>query len=181
MLKGVQDGRELPDTVSESQYRYVKDHKDEDEVLTGFVGFTCSFGGRFFEGYARSHKTFRNYAKSGKKSLLRDNECLKKVKFTCNDYRDVALPDGCIIYADPPYNNTTQYENVRFNSNDFWEYAREVSKTHLMFISELSAPDDFISIWQKPITRTLDRNKSNQFKATENLYVHKCNLISNAR
>ena len=181
LLKGVQNGYELPDTVSESQYRYVKDHKDEDEVLTGFVGFTCSFGGRFFEGYARSHKTFRNYAKEGKTALLRDNECLKKVKFTCNDYRDVVLPDGCIIYADPPYDNTTQYENVRFNSNDFWEYAREVSKTHLMFISELSAPDDFISIWQKPITRTLDRNKSNQFKATENLYVHKCNLISNAR
>lgn len=181
LLKGVQNGYELPDAVSESQYRYVKDHKDEDEVLTGFVGFTCSFGGRFFEGYARSHKTFRNYAKEGKTALLRDNEFLKKVKFTCNDYRDVALPDGCIIYADPPYNGVKQYNNRKFNTDEFWEYAREVSKTHLMFISELSAPEDFVSIWHKQITRTLDRNKSNQFKATENLYVHKCNLISNAR
>lgn len=179
LLKGVQEGYELPDYITEEQYKYVREHQDEDEVLTGFVGFGSSFGGKWFGGYGRSKH--RSHAKESKSALLRDNKYLQKVKFLCMDYRDVYIPDGCVIYADPPYDNTTQYGNVRFNSNDFWEYAREVSKTHLMFISELSAPDDFISIWQKPITRTLDRNKSNQFKATENLYVHKCNLISNAR
>lgn len=181
MLKGVQDGYELPDTVSEIEYKYVKEHKDEDKILAGFVGFACSFGGRFFEGYARSHKTTRNYAKEGKIALLRDNEYLKKVKFLCMDYKDVLLPDGCIVYADPPYYGTKQYNNRKFDTNRFWEYAREVSKTHLIFISELSAPEDFVSIWQKPITRTLDRNKNNQFKATENLFIHKCNLKHNAR
>lgn len=42
-----------------------------------------------------------------------------------------------------------------------------------MFISEQVAPDDFVSIWEKPFTRTLDVNKSNQFKVTEKLFIHK--------
>lgn len=72
----------------------------------------------------------------------------------------------------PPYNNTTGYNNEKFNSDEFWEYARETSKNHLIFISEQTAPDDFITIWEKPLTRTLDVNKNNQFKVTEKLFIH---------
>ena len=97
---------------------------------------------------------------------------LMQAEFSCKDYRDVDLPENCIIYADPPYNNTTGYGKTKFNSEEFWQYARKVSKRHLMFVSEQSAPDDFISIWEKPFTRTLDVNKNNQFKVTEKLFVH---------
>ena len=56
-----------------------------------------------------------------------------------------------------------------------WEDMRKISKEHIVFISEQTAPDDFISIWEKPFTRTLDVNKNNQFKVTEKLFIHKCN------
>lgn len=101
---------------------------------------------------------------------------LMNAKFICKDYRDVELPDGCVIYADPPYDNTTGYGKEKFNSSEFWEYAREVSKTHLMFVSEQVAPDDFVAIWEKSFTRTLDVNKNNQFKVTEKLFIHKSQL-----
>lgn len=97
-------------------------------------------------------------------------------EFICKDYRDVELPDGCIVYADPPYNNTTGYNKEKFDSQEFWEYMRKISKEHIVFISEQNAPDDFISIWEKPFTRTLDVNKDNQFKVTEKLFVYKDNL-----
>ena len=80
-----------------------------------------------------------------------------------------------MVYADPPYDGTTQYNNRKFDSAEFWEYARKVSREHLMFISELNAPEDFISVWQKPILRQLDKNKDNQFKSLEQLFIHKCN------
>ena len=176
LLKGVQNGYELPEKITEAEYKYIREHKDEDKVLTGFVGFGCSFGGKWFGGYARN-KGGTNYALQSKKSLLKDMKTLMNAEFCCKDYRDVELPDNCVIYADPPYNNTTGYGKVKFDSNAFWEYAREVSKTHLMLISEQTAPDDFISIWEKPFTRTLDVNKNNQFKVTEKLFVHKsCEL-----
>ena len=50
---------------------------------------------------------------------------------------------------------------------------RKISKEHIVFISEQTAPDDFISIWEKPFTRTLDRNKDNQFKVVEKLFTYK--------
>lgn len=175
MLNGVKEGYELPDYISEEDYKYIRSHKDEDKVLTGFVGFGCSFGGKWFGGYARN-KEGTNYATQSKKSLLKDMESLKTAEFICNDYRDVKLPVGCIIYADPPYEGTTQYRNEKFNSSLFWEYMRLISKDHLVFISEQNAPQDFISIWEKPFTRTLDVNKSNQFKVKEKLFIHRCNF-----
>lgn len=175
LLNGVKNGYELPDYISEEQYKYIREHKDKDKILTGFVGFGCSFGGKWFGGYARN-KTGTNYAAQSKKSLLKDMDTLRDAEFICMDYRDVPLPDDCVIYADPPYDNTTGYGKEKFNSEEFWAYARKVSQNHIMFISEQTAPEDFISIWEKPFTRTLDVNKNNQFKVTEKLFVHKNNF-----
>lgn len=174
LLKGVQDGYELPDSISREQYKYIRDNKDEDKVLTGFVGFGCSFGAKWFGGYAYN-STNRNYASESKRALLRDNEYLKNVEFTCKDYRDVELPSegGCIVYADPPYYKTTQYSTGDFDTNAFWNYMREISQSHLVFISELEAPEDFVPIWEKPVTRVIDVNKSNYFQVCEKLYIHK--------
>ena len=171
MLKGVQNGYELPEVITEEDYKYIRTHKDEDKVLAGFVGFGCSFGGKWFGGYARN-KTGTNYAAQSKRSLLKDMATLMDAEFTCKDYHDVYLPDGCVVYADPPYDKTTGYSNQHFDSKAFWEYARSVSENHLMFISEQNAPEDFVCVWEKPFTRTLDVNKNNQFKVTEKLFVH---------
>lgn len=172
MLKGVQNGYELPEQISEEEYKYIRLHKDEDKVLTGFVGFGCSFGGKFFGGYARN-KEQTNYALQSKKSLLKDMVQLPNAEFTCLDYRDVDIPNGSIVYADPPYANTTTYQGQKFDSEAFWEYMRQISKHNQVFISEQTAPDDFECIWEKPFTRTLDRNKDNQFKVVEKLFTYK--------
>ena len=172
MLKGVQNGYELPEQITEEQYKYIKSHKDEDKILAGFVGFGCSFGGKFFGGYARN-KEQTNYALQSKKSLLKDMIYLLNAEFTCLDYRDVDIPNGSIVYADPPYANTTTYQGQKFDSEAFWEYMRQISKHNQVFISEQTAPDDFECIWEKPFTRTLDRNKDNQFKVVEKLFTYK--------
>ena len=171
MLKGVQNGYELPEAISEEQYKYIREHKEEDKVLTGFVGFGCSFGGKWFGGYARN-KTNTNYALQSKKSLHKDLDNMSKTEFICMDYKDVNIPDGSIVYADPPYNNTTGYGKTKFNSEDFWEYMRKISKKNKVFISEQNAPNDFMCIWEKPFTRTLDVNKNNQFQVTEKLFTY---------
>ena len=77
-----------------------------------------------------------------------------------------------MVYCDPPYNGTTGYGVGKFDSAEFWEYMREISKDHLVFISEQTAPSVFVEIWSKPFTRTIDVNKNNQIKATEKLFIH---------
>lgn len=174
MLNGVQKGYELPENITENQYKYIREHKDEDKVLTGFVGFGCSFAGKFFGGYARN-KTNTNYASQSKRSLLKDICNLSTTKFICMDYQEVELPEDCVVYADPPYKGTTTGYGLKesFDSEKFWDYAREVSKTHNMYISEQNAPEDFVAIWEKPFTRMMNSNKDNIFKVTEKLFVHK--------
>lgn len=54
MLQGVQQGYNLPEHITLEQYRYIRENKDADPVLAGFVGFGCSFGGKWFGGYARN-------------------------------------------------------------------------------------------------------------------------------
>ena len=172
LLKGVQNGYELPEHITEEQYKYIRENKDIDPVLTGFVGFGCSFGGKWFGGYARN-KTDTNYALQSKKSLLKDMATLMNAEIICGDYRDLAIPQGAVIYADPPYNNTTGYGGGKFDTEEFWMYMRLLAETgHTVFISVLEAPKDFVCVWEKVFTRTLDRNKQNQFKVTEKLFTY---------
>jgi DNA adenine methylase len=56
MWKALQQGWEPPDIVTEAEYQYIKAHKDEDPALTAFVGFGCTFGAKWFGGYARDKR-----------------------------------------------------------------------------------------------------------------------------
>lgn len=134
--------------------------------------FVDLFGGKWFGGYARNN-TNTNYALQSKRSVMKDMPNLINAEFTCLDYKDVEIPKGSVVYADPPYANTTTYQGQKFDTNEFWDYMRQISKDNKVFISEQNAPDDFECIWEKPFTRTLDRNKNNQFKVTEKLFIYK--------
>lgn len=174
MYQALQNGYDLPENISEEQYRYIREHKDEDKALAGFVGFACSFGGMWFGSYARD-KRGDNYAKRGRNAIMRDFENLKTTKFTCTDYRSVDIPDGSIVYADPPYAGVTGYSTGRFDSAEFWEYMRKISEKNTVFISELQAPDDFVCVWTKEILRILN-NSVECPKSIEKLFVHKSQL-----
>jgi DNA adenine methylase len=93
MWKALQEGWIPPDIITEDEYKYIRDHKDENPALTGFVGFGCSFGGKWFGGMARNKKG-DNYCARANRSLLKDFEGLKDAKFTCLDYKDVEIPMG---------------------------------------------------------------------------------------
>ena len=175
MYQALQNGYDLPENISEEQYRYIREHKDEDKALAGFVGFECSFGSRWFATYARDHSGKRNFCKEGRNAIMRDFENLKTAKFICADYRSVDIPDGSIVYADPPYAGVTGYSTGKFDSTEFWKHMRKISEKNTAFISELQAPDDFVCIWQKEILRTLDSNNKRP-KSVEKLFVHKSQI-----
>ena len=174
MYQALQNGYDLPENISEEQYRYIREHKDEDKALTGFVGFGCSFGAEWFSSYARN-KRGDNYAKQGRNAIMRDIENLKAAKFTCTDYRSVDIPNGSIVYADPPYVGVTGYSTGEFDSSEFWKYMRKISEKNTVFISELQAPDDFVCVWLKEILRTLNSNNKRP-KSVEKLFIHKSQI-----
>lgn len=104
---------------------------------------------------------------------LQSLECLGRMQsLECleMDYRDVQLPDGCVVYCDPPYAGTDGYglHKSAFDQEAFWNWARKCER--LLFISEYSAPVDFVPIEEVPHRSRLSSttNKS----VTERLFVH---------
>ena len=163
------NGYNFPDVITEEQYKYVKAHKDQDRALAGFVGFGCSFGGRWFTCIARNARG-ENYCARANRSLEKDIQGLQNTMFSCLDYKQVFIPADAVVYCDPPYKDTTGYSTGTFDHAEFWQYMRELSATHTVFISEEQAPADFVCIWEKSFTRTIDVNKENQPKKIEKLF-----------
>ena len=157
MWQALQNGWMPPDVVTKEEYYRVKANMDENPALTGFIGFGCSFGGKWWGGYAKD-KRGDDYCGQAKRGLLKDLVGIQSATFTCLDYHDVEIPDGAVVYCDPPYVNTTGYTVGQFDTNEFWDYMRQLSKRYDVYISEESAPDDFECIWSKEKIRTLEKS-----------------------
>jgi DNA adenine methylase len=143
MFQAAKTDFNFPDFVTEEEYRNVR--IEPASSLKGFIGIGCSFGGKWFGGYAR-HGYDRNPALELKRGLLKDVNYLKEINFSFADYRKLNVNSDMLVYCDPPYSGTTPYKD-KFNSEEFFETARKWRKTGAnILISEYSAPPDFIQV-----------------------------------
>ncbi len=117
LYKALQDGWQPPNVVTEDDYRSARQGLCEPH-LQAFIGFGCSFSGKWFGGYARNQRG-DNYAQAARNSLLKKMRELERVDFRHCDYRQHE-PIATLIYCDPPYQGTTGYDAVEaFDWNEF--------------------------------------------------------------
>ena len=76
---------------------------------------------------------------------LQKLERLQSLEMTNLDYKDVQIEEDCVIYCDPPYANTNDY-NIDFNHNDFYSWCRNQKNC---FISEYTKAIDFKLVAEK--------------------------------
>ena len=150
-----------PPIVTEAMYHHAKTLPDTDP-LKAFAGFGCAFGGKWFGGPARSKdKSIEGYAATSRRSLL---DALDVVRdFARIDF--LALPaepePGLLIYCDPPYAGTTGYRQGSFDHAAFWQRCREwVAVGVPVFVSEYTAPEDFMEVWSREQLSTVSLDKS---------------------
>lgn len=171
MYKELQNGWVPPTSLTREEYAEAKNGMYSDH-LTGFIGFGCSFAGKWFGGYAGSAD--RNYCLNAHNSIMKKMKTMQDVEFECKDYQKLN-PEGALIYCDPPYQGTTQYGKIvgDFDSEKFWDKVREWSKNNTVVVSEYTAPNDFEVVWVRE-TKTDIRNKNNQQeKRVEKLFIMK--------
>lgn len=169
LLKAIQNGYEPPTCVTREQYNYTMGHLDENPALSGFVGIGCSFSGRWKNGYAKSDKYHANYAKDAHNSLLRQKQKLNGVLFTSCDYDKALIPDGAVIYCDPPYRNKRKHYFVnKFDYNAFTKWVETNKNKYDIYISEykenISAwPSSYEVVWEKESCQEmLNRTKTTE-------------------
>lgn len=137
----IQRGWIPPEYVSREEY--YKSKNSPPSALRGFIGYGCSYSGKWFGGYAEPNpKNPHGYARNTKNSLARKAPLIAGVTFLhCSyDFWDTSIEDH-LIYCDPPYVNTTKYR-FDFDHAKFWNWARTMGKRNTVVVSEYSAPED---------------------------------------
>lgn len=160
MFKSLQQGFIPKDLYTKEEYDYIKSNKDENKALTGYVGINCSYSGKWFGGYAGIVNTkggVRNYQEEAKRNVLKQIVNLKDVEFHTSSYEALDFTD-CLIYLDPPYKGTTEYRDSGFDHENFYDWCRQQAKKNIVFVSEYTAPDDFVCVWEQEVKSSLSAN-----------------------
>lgn len=162
-----------PPIITKEQYDDIKNfYLTYPKHLVGWVGFNCSFRGKFFNGFA-GNTNGRDYQVEHYIDIMEQVEKLKGTIFICGSYDKLKIENGSIVYCDPPYRNSTLYSD-RIDHDKFWNWCREISSKNKVYISENDAPDDFKIVWSWKLKSSLSRTKnSGSTKTTkDNLYVY---------
>ena len=175
LLKAVQAGWKPPEKVTEEEYHFIRLAPSRYEPhLVGFVAICCSFGGKWWGGYARGYDNEgnpRNYAAEQRDNLIKQSDYLRGVSFICSDYRDLIIPSDALVYCDPPYAATVKYA-TDFDHTIFWNWVRSLPND--VYVSEYTAPDDFKCVWEKEVKSLTGAgiNKGGKLRV-ERLWVRK--------
>lgn len=170
--------------IDEDEYKKVKQdfllgNNTYEDWYYGYVGFLFSYGTVFMDSYARGNDNKGNPRNMGLerfKNLINQKEALKTATFTVENIFNInlnMLNKNMLIYIDPPYKDTKQYNKQKFDTEKFWNLVREMSKRCIVVVSEYQAPNDFIIIWEKELLQNINRKALDRQKATEKLFVIK--------
>lgn len=185
MWKSLVEGKEMPKTIEKPYYADVRDcfngknDKYEDDII-GWVGYMGSFNGRFFDGGYSGHHVKgsngkeRDYIKENIANTLKQVPYLQNVQWQSGNYFDIEIPPQSLIYCDPPYRNTKEYQFSRgFDYEHFYQWCIDMEKLgHTVIISEYEMPSDkFECIWSKEVTNAM--NPTITKKAVEKLFIPK--------
>lgn len=169
LIQACRQGWEPPIDLSESEYQQAKLLPPSDP-LHGFAAFCCSFGGKYWGGYAR--ETGRNFALQGRNSLLRKIKATQLTEFKCCEYHELEILPGDVVYCDPPYAGTTMgYATEPWDSNQFWNWCRDLQdKGATVIVSEFKAPPD-IKVLAQITSKTDLRTKRREQDTVETLFI----------
>jgi len=144
---------------TKSEYDALK-RGEGDLAQRGWAATGASYSGKWFGGFVGvKHRNGRDYQAEALRAALAKKDALKYVTFYALSYELLPIPPESIIYCDPPYNNVTGY-GVKFDSQAFYAWARGRAKEgHTVFVSEYSAPADFVCVWEKPVTSSLNARR----------------------
>jgi len=167
LWKAVSAGWLPPKHFNEEDYYRIK--KEPSSPLRGYAAFALSYGGKKFGGWRRDSQNKRNYVDEAYRNAIKQFPKLRNVEFRLCNYFELEIPSGSIIYCDPPYAGTTKYTSA-FDHTKFWEWCRNMAQMNKIYVSEYSAPDDFVCVWEKQVCSSLTANTGGKTNV-ERLYT----------
>lgn len=176
LLEAIRDGYEPPDDVTEEMFdEVIADPKKFPKHYVGFVGL-CTFGCQFFNTFNRSRvagQDSRYFTAQQKKHFMIKKGGFQGVEFKAGSFAQLEIPEGAIVYCDPPYEGTVGYGYRINNFTEFWKWADKLAeKGHEVYVSgykntprgTILTADKWKIIWEKEISCTVARNPDGDAK-----------------
>lgn len=175
----VQNGGEPLEDVDKTLFDDMRDNPEKYEAWQlGSVNVMASYGAKGFQaGYGgKDNRTGNSHYKSALIRFKTQIPFLKNINFSSVNYQDLKIKDGSFVYCDPPYRNTLQYYNKKFNYDDYDNWVKELSKRCYVLCSEYKMPEDFICIQEMPIRKKKPSNENVDF-IIDKLFVYKEGML----
>lgn len=172
MYQALREGWKPPRSITAEDYQSARALPDSDP-MKAFVGFGCSFGGKWFGGRAKAtpaHFDYptrasadglvaltkpRDYPREPADALAIDLASVQILRLDFLDVDPFPVP-GLTIYCDPPYQGTQGYSTGTFSHDRFWARAQAWAALGArVFVSEYACPVPHRVVWGKRVTSAL--------------------------
>lgn len=176
MWQAAANGWTPPRSVGEAEYAAAR--LAPSSALRGFIGFGCSYGGKWWGGYARnkvvgmkerSHPDY--YARLASSDVRGIGSLLRNATVERCSYEawSSSITSASVVYADPPYAGTTKYKGD-FDHGAFWaQMDRWCDLGADVFVSEYNAPPGWSAIWSRDQPRKVSGGSGAM--TTEKIFV----------
>lgn len=169
----------LPSYPTVEEYAKYKEEQPENDPLTAYYGFGFSFGGAWYTSYIKPGTSHNG---NQVRSIKRKIDALSQTPFLalyCGSYKDLGIPDGAVVYCDPPYEGRTKAHHFdSFDFPQFWQWVRDLSKRCTVFVSCFDCPEDFETVysWGDTVHRYTDGKREAGYTdgTCERLVKYKC-------
>lgn len=145
----------LPTSLEEVEANFSdmrnRDRAGEVGPVIAWYGAACSFGGSWFKGVARNKTAsgitgFEAQARSTERKAAAMRAC-PDLTLLCSSYEDLEIPDGAVVYCDPPYSGgksrTKAHRFDAFDVDAYYDWVRELSHRCVVVCTTFDPPEDF--------------------------------------
>lgn len=178
LWQAIAEGWLPPEELTREEYDALR--HAPPSALRGFAGFGCSFGGKWFGGYAKRDPRInkRGIPYSGTRyaadALTRQAPNMQG-RFILGDYTTAPVTADTVVYADPPYAGTTGYGAAgAFDTGRFWRTATAwAEEGAVVLVSELEAPEGWSAVWERAMpTYVRGGGKQRAAERVERLFAY---------
>ena len=165
--------------ISDLKYNLAKEIIENHDVFSGYKQtetykkVTSGLDWNWFNAKQEIHKQLEQLPRLQHFYRLQK---VNKIKATNKSYHDFSEVAGSILYFDPPYEGTIQESYINsFDSQEFYDWAFEMSKNNIVIISSYSISDErFETVY------SFDKARSTIKNGTRNDKCEKLFMIKNS-
>ena len=135
--------------TSDLKYNLAKEIIEKHDVFSGYKQTetykkaTSGPDWNWFNAKAEDNRTFAQLQQLQQLQQVDRLQKVNKIKATNKSYHTFSEVSGAILYLDPPYEGTSQDSYINsFDSQEFYNWAFEMSKSNIVIISSYSISDE---------------------------------------